>query len=60
MGDLRSQVAGVQNGGAALCSARDQRTVRETLDMAIERIFDDAERKCRNAVVRLRDGVYEA
>jgi len=31
-----------------------------TLLRAIARIFDETERKCRNFVARLADGVYEA
>ena len=59
MGDLRAQVAA--------CKMADRRYAHlikrygfDTLDRAIKRMFDDSERKCRNAVARLRDGVYEA
>src|SRR6185369_2242 len=33
---------------------------RDTLLAAIEQIFDETERKCRNVVLQLPDGVYEA
>jgi N-methylhydantoinase B len=59
MGDLRAQIAAckmAQKRFVALIA----RYGEQTIDAAIERIFDDTERKCRNAVIRLRDGVYEA
>ena len=59
MGDLRAQIAACKMAQARF-SALIARYGAGAIDMAINRIFDDTERKCRNAVARLRDGTYEA
>jgi len=59
MGDLRSQMA-----ACTLAERRlDELFTRygsETIGAAIERIFDDAERKCRLIVEQIPDGHYHA
>src|SRR5580704_794875 len=59
MGDLRSQMAA--------CTLAERRLEElyarygaETIGIAIERIFDDAERKCRLIVEQIPDGTYHA
>jgi N-methylhydantoinase B len=59
MGDLRSQMAA--------CTLAERRLEElysrygaETIQIAIERIFDDAERKCRLIVEQIPDGTYHA
>ena len=59
MGDLRSQMAA--------CTLAERRLEElysrygsETIGLAIERIFDDAERKCRLIVEQIPDGSYHA
>jgi N-methylhydantoinase B len=59
MGDLRSQMAA--------CTLAERRLEElftryggETIRNAIERIFDDAERKCRLIVEQIPDGTYHA
>jgi N-methylhydantoinase B len=59
MGDLRSQMAA--------CTLAERRLEElfsrygsETVRIAIERIFDDAERKCRLIVEQIPDGTYHA
>jgi N-methylhydantoinase B len=59
MGDLKSQVAACQ-----LAERRVGEIVgrygRRTVNRAIDRVFDQTEARCRSAVERLPDGVYEA
>jgi len=59
MGDLRSQMAA--------CTLAERRLEElfarygsETIRIGIERIFDDAERKCRLIVEQIPDGTYHA
>jgi N-methylhydantoinase B len=59
LGDMRSQMA------ACLLGVRRMQELlhkygRDTVLAAIERIFDETEQKCRNAVRGFRDGSYEA
>ncbi|HTI88415.1 MAG TPA: hydantoinase B/oxoprolinase family protein [Alphaproteobacteria bacterium] len=59
MGDLRSQIAACKLAERRL----DELFTRygcDTIYSAIERIFDETERKCRNVVRGIPDGVYEA
>lgn len=59
MGDLKSQRAACR-----LAEKRFDEIVlrygREVVDRAIEVVFDQSESRCRSAVARLPDGVYEA
>ena len=59
MGDLKSQVAACR-----LAEKRLEEVVlrygREVVDRAIDVVFDQAEARCRSAVAKLPDGVYEA
>ncbi len=59
MGDLRSQMAACQLGERRLEEIYS-RYGSTTVNTAIERIFDDAERKCRLIVEQIPDGVYHA
>jgi N-methylhydantoinase B len=59
MGDLRSQMAACQLGERRLEEIYS-RYGSATVNTAIERIFDDAERKCRLIVEQIPDGVYHA
>jgi N-methylhydantoinase B len=59
MGDLRSQMAACTLGERRL-EELFTRYGAETISTAIERIFDDAERKCRLIVEQIPDGVYHA
>jgi N-methylhydantoinase B len=59
LGDLRSQIASCQLG-ARRVSELHEKYGGEVVATAIARIFDDAERRCRNVVERIPDGVYEA
>jgi N-methylhydantoinase B len=59
LGDMKSQMA------ACRLAARRMDELfgkygRETILAAIDRIFDETERKCRNVVTQLPDGIYEA
>jgi N-methylhydantoinase B len=59
MGDLKSQVAACR-----LAERRLEDIVlrygRRVVEQAIERVFDQSEARCRAAVERLPDGVYDA
>ena len=46
-----------RRGGSTSCSTS---TAATRMLAAIDRIFDETERKCRNVVAQLPDGVYEA
>jgi N-methylhydantoinase B len=59
MGDLRSQIAACKLAERRL-DELFKRYGRATIYSAIERIFDETERKCRNVVRDIPDGVYEA
>ena len=59
LGDMKSQMAACRLGGRRLDELFDKYG-RDTLLAAIDRIFDETERKCRNVVSQLPDGVYEA
>jgi N-methylhydantoinase B len=59
MGDLRSQVAACKLAERRL-DELFTRYGRDTIYGAIERIFDETERKCRNVVRGIPDGIYEA
>lgn len=59
MGDLRAQIAAIRLGGQRLLQLRS-RFGREALDQATTRIFDSTERKFREFVRTIPDGVYQA
>ena len=59
LGDMKSQMAACRLAARRLDELFDKYG-RETLLAAIDRIFDETERKCRNVVAQLPDGVYEA
>jgi N-methylhydantoinase B len=58
-GDMRSQVAACKLAARRLDELFDKYG-RDTVLDAIRVIFDETERKCRNVVAALPDGVYEA
>src|SRR5258708_580291 len=59
LGDLNSQIAYCKLGIRRL-DELVRKYGKGTLLKATARIFDETERKCRNFVARLADGVYEA
>ena len=59
LGDMKSQMAACRLAGRRLDELFDKYG-RDTLLAAIDQIFDETERKCRNVVAQLPDGVYEA
>jgi N-methylhydantoinase B len=59
MGDLQSQIAACRLAEKRLEEVLG-RYGRDTVEQAIERIFDQTEARCRAAVAELPDGVYEA
>src|SRR5277367_1872387 len=59
LGDMKSQMAACRLAARRLDELFGKYG-RETLLAAINRIFDETERKCRNVVAQLPDGVYEA
>jgi N-methylhydantoinase B len=59
MGDLKSQMAACRLAEKRLAEIV-LRYGRDVVERAVERIFDQAEARCRAAVERLPDGVYEA
>jgi N-methylhydantoinase B len=59
MGDLRSQIAACRLAERRL-EELFTRYGRDTIYTAIERIFDETEKKCRNYVSQIPDGTYEA
>jgi N-methylhydantoinase B len=59
MGDLRSQIAACRLAERRL-DELFRRYGRDTIYTAIERIFDETEKKCRNYVRQIPDGTYEA
>ena len=59
LGDLQSQMAACRLAERRLDELFDKYG-RETMLAAIDQIFDETERKCRNVVAKIPDGVYEA
>ena len=59
LGDMKSQMAACRLAARRMDELFD-RYGRATILAAIVRIFDETERKCRNVVAQLPDGVYEA
>jgi N-methylhydantoinase B len=59
LGDMKSQMAACRLAARRMDELFDKYG-RDTILAALARIFDETERKCRNVVARLPDGVYEA
>jgi N-methylhydantoinase B len=59
LGDLRSQLAACRLAERRL-EELFHRYGRDALAIAVERIFDEAETRCRAVVARIPDGAYEA
>jgi N-methylhydantoinase B len=59
LGDMKSQMAACRLAARRL-DELFRKYGRDTILGAIERIFDETERKCRNVVAGIPDGVYEA
>ncbi|MGB6534969.1 MAG: hydantoinase B/oxoprolinase family protein [Xanthobacteraceae bacterium] len=59
LGDMKSQMAACRLALRRMTELFEKYS-RDTILAAIERIFDETERKCRNVVKKLKDGVYEA
>ena len=59
LGDMKSQMAACRLAQRRMDELFDKYG-RNTILAAIDRIFDETERKCRNVVAQLADGVYEA
>jgi len=59
LGDMKSQMAACRLAARRMDELFDKYG-RDTILAAIDRIFDETERKCRNVVAQLPDGVYEA
>jgi N-methylhydantoinase B len=59
LGDLKSQIAACRLAARRLDEMFQKYGKPVILD-AIARIFDETEKKCRNVIARLTDGVYEA
>ncbi len=59
MGDLRSQIAACRLGNRR-ADELFERYGRDTVLAAIRQIFVETEQRCRNAVAKFADGVYEA
>ena len=59
LGDMNSQIAACRLGIRRL-DELFRKYGRNTILKAIARIFDETETKCRNVVVQLADGVYQA
>lgn len=59
LGDMRSQIAACKLGMRRMEELLEKYG-KDTVLPAIERIFDETERKCRNVVRGFADGVYEA
>src|SRR6202166_2437200 len=59
LGDMKSQMAACRLAVRRMTELFDKYGKDTILD-AIARIFDETERKCRNVVEKLADGVYEA
>jgi N-methylhydantoinase B len=59
LGDMKSQMAACRLGARRMDELFDKYG-RATILATVSRIFDETERKCRNVVSQLPDGVYEA
>jgi N-methylhydantoinase B len=59
LGDMKSQMAACRLAVRRMTELFEKYG-RETILQAIAQIFDETERKCRNVVEKLPDGVYEA
>jgi N-methylhydantoinase B len=59
LGDMKSQMAACRLAVRRLDELFGKYGKTTILD-AIAQIFDETERKCRNVVEKLKDGVYEA
>jgi N-methylhydantoinase B len=59
MGDLRSQLAACRLAERRL-SELYGRYGRDAVERSVERIFDEAEARCRAVVAQMADGTYEA
>jgi len=59
LGDMNSQIAACKLGTRRMDELFGKYG-KQTLLRAISQIFDETERKCRNVVATLTDGVYEA
>src|SRR3982075_4364327 len=59
LGDMKSQMAACRLAARRMDELFDKYS-RDTVLTAIAQIFDETERKCRNVVRKLADGVYEA
>jgi len=59
LGDMKSQMAACRLATRRMDELFDKYG-RDTMLAAIARIFEETERKCRNVVAKLPDGVYEA
>ena len=59
LGDMKSQMAACRLAARRMDELLDKYG-RDTVLAAIAQIFDETERKCRNVVRKLADGVYEA
>src|SRR6266478_10092729 len=59
LGDMKSQMAACRLAARRMDELLDKYS-RDTILQAIAQIFDETERKCRNVVSQLADGVYEA
>src|SRR3984957_13454173 len=59
LGDMKSQMAACRLPTRRLDELFSKHVIATILD-AISHIFDETERKCRNVVEKLKDGVYEA
>jgi N-methylhydantoinase B len=59
LGDMRAQIASCRMATRRLAELCDKYSL-ETFLSAVERIFTETETRCRNAVQKIPDGVYEA
>jgi N-methylhydantoinase B len=59
LGDMRAQIAACRNAARRLEELCDKYSAATVL-AAVETIFDESEARCRKAVGRIPDGVYEA
>src|SRR6478752_2550006 len=59
LGDMKSQMAACRLAARRM-DELFEKYGRDTILAAIDRIFDETEKKCRNVVAELADGVYEA
>ncbi len=59
LGDMRAQIACCRMAVRRLRDLCDKYSL-ETFTGAVEQIFSETEARCRNAVARIPDGVYEA